>query len=426
MPKTIVVEKLKSNIPYVDHQKAFQNMPVMYLELLENKQKIKQDLVNKDYVPSKNNSPDKLEPTHSKPSDDGEKQADNSDGDLDEDTHHTEGTHTNRHTEGTHTDRQAEGTHTDRHTEESRRHSEGSNNERYSEREEDETQDHKKERRDENDDLDYSRDRERDRYSEDDRYDHRRSKDDRDRSVSDRSESKKILSSRLKELLEDDGPVEVSNVQRSKLNAPPLSELAKSGQISTKKEITDVSNLMSDQEKDDAKRELLFKFEMLKKSYKNVTIEDFSIHSDYDTMKRTYDMTVRTLSLDRSVDDYKRYLTYAFWVVQFVLGKFFKLDMEGYAQQQIISMNSYETLLIELGEKSYMPTGSEWSVEVRLLFLITINTAMFVVMKTMANNIGSSVSTMMNSVIGEAKVQKKKKMKGPSVNLDDIASEAGD
>ena len=183
---------------------------------------------------------------------------------------------------------------------------------------------------------------------------------------------------------------------------------------------------MSDQEKDDAKRELLFKFEMLKKSYKNVTIEDFSIHSDYDTMKRTYDMTVRTLSLDRSVDDYKRYLTYAFWGIQFVLGKFFKLDMEGYAQQQIISMNSYETLLIELGEKSYVPTGSEWSVEVRLLFLITINTAMFVVMKTMANNIGSSVSSMMNSVIGEAKGQKKKKMKGPSVNLDDIGSEVGD
>jgi len=236
----------------------------------------------------------------------------------------------------------------------------------------------------------------------------------------------------LKELLEEDGPQTASHnashngAPGSKLNAPPLSELAKSGQISTKKELTDVSNLMSDQEKDDAKRELLFKFEMLKKSYKNVTIEDFSIHSDYDTMKRTYDMTVRTLSLDRSVDDYKRYLTYAFWGIQFVLGKFFKLDMEGYAQQQIISMNSYETLLIELGEKSYVPTGSEWSVEVRLLFLITINTAMFVVMKTMANNIGSSVSSMMNSVIGEAKGQKKKKMKGPSVNLDDIGSEVGD
>jgi len=364
MPKTIVVEKLKSNAPYIDHQKSFQNMPIMYLELLENKSKIKPELVNKEYVPSGRNSP---EVNQVKSDDDEEVKSDDEEVKSDDEEVKSDG----------------------------------------------------------NSDRESDNDKKR---SVSDKSDN-----DKKRSVSDKSDddntktsqSKKVLSSRLKELLEEDERPSYRPTGKTASAAPALSELAKSGQIVTKKEIIDVSNLMSDQEKDDAKRELLFKFEMLKKSYRGVAIEEFSIHSDYDTMKRTYDMTVRTLSLDRSVDDYKRYLTYAFWGIQFVLGKFFKLDMEGYAQQQIISMNSYETLLIELGEKSYVPTGSGWPVEVRLLFLIVVNTAMFVVMKTMANNIGSSVSSMMNSVIGDPKPQKKRKMKGPSVNIDDIGSEAG-
>ena len=375
MPKTIVVEKLKSNAPYIDHQKSFQNMPIMYLELLENKSKIKPELVNKEYVPSGRNSPEvnqvKSDEEEVKSDDDEEVKSDDEEVKSDDD-------------------------------------------------EEVKSDDDEEVKSDDDEEVKSEGDSDRE------------SDNDKKRSVSDKSDdnpktsqSKKVLSSRLKELLEEDErPSDRPNGKPASA-APALSELAKSGQIVTKKEIIDVSNLMSDQEKDDAKRELLFKFEMLKKSYRGVAIEEFSIHSDYDTMKRTYDMTVRTLSLDRSVDDYKRYLTYAFWGIQFVLGKFFKLDMEGYAQQQIISMNSYETLLIELGEKSYVPTGSGWPVEVRLLFLIVVNTAMFVVMKTMANNIGSSVSSMMNSVIGDPKPQKKRKMKGPSVNIDDIGSEAG-
>ena len=73
----------------------------------------------------------------------------------------------------------------------------------------------------------------------------------------------------------------------------------------------------------------------------------------------SYEDTLRKLSLDSNVENFKQYLIYGFMGIEFVLGRFLKLDMEGFTQQQIISMSSYEKLLIELGEKSYIAEDSE-------------------------------------------------------------------
>ena len=172
---------------------------------------------------------------------------------------------------------------------------------------------------------------------------------------------------------------------------------------------------------DDTKRELLFKFELLRKSYPTATIPVFSVHTDYRTMLNSYDDCVRRLSLDSSVENYKQYLIYGFMGVEFVFGKFFKLDMEGFAQQQILSMSSYEKLLIELGEKSYVPDGSKMSVEVRLLGLVIMNAAFFIVSKMILKKTGANVMSAMNGVMGGgAPVKEKVKMKGPSISLDDM------
>ena len=184
---------------------------------------------------------------------------------------------------------------------------------------------------------------------------------------------------------------------------------------------------LNEQEQEDAKHLLLFKFQVLKKSYRNdVTIPEFTIHSDYKTMERTYENLIRTVTLDRSVEDYKKYLIGGFMVMEFICGNWLGFDMQGFTQQQIISMNSYERLLIELGEKSYVPTGSKWSVEARLLFLIVMNAAFFIVSKMILKKTGSNLMGMMNNMNASTQAAtnvnpiNKRKMRGPNVNVDDI------
>jgi hypothetical protein len=213
--------------------------------------------------------------------------------------------------------------------------------------------------------------------------------------------------------------------------APSFAELEAQGAYVPRKELHDIGSIPeADKNQDDIKRELLFKFELLRKSYPQATIPEYSVHTDYKVMLSSYEDCVRRLSLDSSVESYKQYLIYAFMGLEFLLGKFMKLDMEGFTQQQILSMSSYEKLLIELGEKSYVPEGSEWSVEVRLLGLVLMNTAFFVVSKMIMAKTSVNLMNMMNGMTESFKPKTdeassdgnapKRKMRGPDIDLDSI------
>jgi hypothetical protein len=118
--------------------------------------------------------------------------------------------------------------------------------------------------------------------------------------------------------------------------------------------------------------------------------------------------------------------------MEFVCGNWLGFDMSGFTQQQIISMNSYDKLLIELGEKSYMPSGSKWSVEVRLLFLVIMNAAFFIISKIILKKTGSNLMNMMNDLTTPTNSSnqnassnstdntKKRRMRGPTININDI------
>lgn len=220
---------------------------------------------------------------------------------------------------------------------------------------------------------------------------------------------------KLKEMLfssrEDDAP-------------PTLSELQKRGEVRKDRVVPSFDQLQSQEEEDELKRELLFKFELLKKNYKNVNVPEYSIHSDYKTMQHTYENTLRHMSLESSVDNYKNLLIGAFMLFEFVLGVWLKFDMSGFTQQQILNMNQYERLLIELGEKSYVPEGKQWPVELRLLGLVVMNAVIFIVSKMILQRTGSNLLGMMNSARNRfnegVTTAKKRKMRGPNIDLSNI------
>ena len=221
--------------------------------------------------------------------------------------------------------------------------------------------------------------------------------------------------------------------QTEQMAPPPLSELR--GSYDQREQMVDAGRYEADhQDEEDKKREMLFKFDLLKKSYKEAPVPDFTIHTDYKTMQQTYDNTLKSLAVDNTVESYKTYLIGGFMGVEYLLGAFFKFDMKGFTQHQIMNMSNYERVLIELGEKSYVPTDSDWPGEGRLIIMVLIQAAVFVLGKVIMSKTGSNVLSMFNSLGsmggggaagastggGGSSAAPKRKMKGPEINLDDI------
>ena len=193
--------------------------------------------------------------------------------------------------------------------------------------------------------------------------------------------------------------------------APRLSDIA-GGSFVPPKVIGSVEDTTHNDE--DSKRELLFKFDLLRRSYKNSAIPEFTVHSDYKHMSKTYDSTIRKVNIDNNIENYKSYLITGFYIVEFVMGYWLKFDMQDFTKQQIVNMNKYEHLLIELGEKSYVPEGSKWPVEIRLLFTIIINAAIFIITKMVMKKIGGGMFNMMGEMPSP---QPARKMRGPNLDF---------
>ena len=434
MPKkhqTVKVVKIPLKQSTADYPQVFPRMPRLYLELIENKAKIKQDLINKEYIPVNTYSsegPPNLDfrdtPPKYKDTEHYEKRSRDNDTDSSDDDFDYQKTKSNKTSNNF--ESRLDKLLSDDSDSDSDSTLSPSNVSVASSISDLSIQENKETK------------------GKDDGY-----------SSADSEE----LSVRLKELLNDDSNSESSfdkfeqtldkkSRQRSSVSnkysrhrdshghtinnfgpensAPTLAELQERGGYVPKKELRDINHTtMSEQQEEDVKRELLFKFDLLRKSYPSSTIPDYNIHTDLNTMQKSYDDTVRRLSLDSTVESYKTYLVYGFMGCEFVFGNFLGFDMQGFTQQQIVSMNSYEKLLIELGEKSYVPSGSKWPVELRLFMMIIMNAAFFVVSKMIMKKTGSNLMGMINNMQTSTQAStshptQKRKMRGPNIDLNNI------
>ncbi len=188
---------------------------------------------------------------------------------------------------------------------------------------------------------------------------------------------------------------------------------------------------MSPEEKESMeKEEFIWRFRILKKKYKTPSIEipDYNEHSDLPTMKRNYDRTIKELYLDESVETYRSYLLGSWIVMEFVSTQWLAIDLSGFTVQQTKMMHKYDSLLIELGEKSRERWGMNLPVEVRLLGFILLQAGIFYLGKIIAAKFGNNVSEIFKGVTGqpsEPKLPKKddskdKKPRGPRIKASDI------
>jgi hypothetical protein len=426
----------------------------LYLELLENKTKIKQDLINKEYSPKKNNSPilpedgnknqkeekknnkdknfeSKLDKFLKQNNDDVQEDIDIDENDSkdkddnDNDNYNFREIIKNRKKNKDNTQIIENDSDSDKESYKS----DDTKNKKYEDEDDYDDNKNKYGNEDEDEDEDYDKKykKNKKRYEDDessvDNLEDRLNElldDNSDESVVSEKYSAKNKYSKQRSY---DNHSSISVVNKTERNIPPsLAELEANGGYIRKQHLRDI-NVVSrnEQEEEDLKREMLFKFDLLKKSYPNGIIPEYSIHTDFNSMKKSYDDTVRRLSLDSTVDNYKQYLIGGFMACEFLLGNFFNLEMQGFTQQQILSMNQYEKLLIELGEKSYVPTGSKWPVELRLLFMIIINAGVFIVSKMILKKTGANLLGMMNSLnIPKPSQQPKRKMRGPNIDLDNL------
>lgn len=143
------------------------------------------------------------------------------------------------------------------------------------------------------------------------------------------------------------------------------------------------------------REELLWDLKMIKKKYPTHDVPEFTEHDDVGTIRLARERTLKDISLDVNVNQYKKYMTAAFLGIElFCVGYLGIQDMKGYFAAQNASMATYDALLIEIGEKSGGGWGSSWPVEVRLVVAIVFNAAMFWVGKLVEKNGGGAMASI--------------------------------
>jgi hypothetical protein len=193
------------------------------------------------------------------------------------------------------------------------------------------------------------------------------------------------------------------------------------------------------------KQRVLRRLRTLKKINPNSTvpIPDFDYDDDLELMERTLGDYTYDLKIDRDVSFYRTLLGGYFIGTEFV-SQFLDLDMVQFASSQIKIMHKYDSLLLELSEKNQQSWASNLPVEIRLLGFVVMNTVFHFLFRYITKTKGSAAGQAFASIYESLPnfgnktqpsaqqqspppkvVSKTTQMKGPSVDLQQLAKELG-
>jgi len=173
-------------------------------------------------------------------------------------------------------------------------------------------------------------------------------------------------------------------IQVNPLLPPSLSEI-NSGRPIDSNGVRNLSYITKTEEEETTKkRDLLHKFQRLRRVYPGAKIPEFSEHSDLKMMEREYDFIVKDLEIAQFTEQWKMYLGMAFKGLEWFLVNFMEFDdILGFAQDQATKLHKYESILAEIGEKNYISDNKKWPPELRLIGLFLTQALSFTMMKYM-------------------------------------------
>ena len=169
----------------------------------------------------------------------------------------------------------------------------------------------------------------------------------------------------------------------------------------------------NEQAEQEVKKDVLNKFSILKRKYPQASIPSYSEHTDLVTLQRDYKSITRQIEIEAKAIKYKTWLLWGYFGLEFILLNYSNFDdIRGFYKQQYNSMNQYEDLLYELGEKTYVPDEKKWPVEIRLLMLIGSNAGMFVLGKMAEKRFGVNPMNMFNTAPNYSQPQQENQQQG--------------
>ena len=188
-------------------------------------------------------------------------------------------------------------------------------------------------------------------------------------------------------------------------NQKPLRRITRKRKVKRKKK-KDVNGhpmpdyrAMSAEEKARWNADFNVKFGILREAYPEFNIPDFDPGTPLEIRHQHYDRYVRQIHIDNSVGNYRVYLMILFAGIELFCTKILGLDMSGYTINQLRLMNKYDRLLVELGEKSFISTGSDWPVEARIVVMALFNGIIFLVVRLFASYMGPGIGDMLQNMV---------------------------
>jgi len=188
-----------------------------------------------------------------------------------------------------------------------------------------------------------------------------------------------------------------SSVITNSSRPPTLSEIAKTQPQTVMIGNVPVVNIskMSHEEETKKRSELQATLKKLKLKYPGANVPEYSDYADIRDIQRGVDDTTKELELNANIAKYKIILVVGFFMTQFILN-YFGLDVDGFVKEQITCIYQYNDLLIELGEQpSYFKDLSYIPVEIRLLGVVVGQGLLFATLKYFSKSLNIDLVSVM-------------------------------